>query len=83
MTKGEKTKQFIIAEVAPIFNKKGVYGTSLSDITSATRLTKAAIYGNFGNKDALAMACFEHNLTFLQRGLYKSLAVNGSALEKL
>ncbi len=83
MTKGERTKSFIIQKVAPIFNKKGVYGTSLSDLTSATQLTKGAIYGNFRSKDALAVACFEYNLQFLQKGLYKSLAVNGSATQKL
>lgn len=83
MTKGEKTRLFIIDQVAPIFNKKGVYGTSLSDMTLATGLTKGAIYGNFGNKDALAMACFEFNLRFLQKGLYKSLAINGNAIQKL
>lgn len=83
MTKGERTRQFIIDQVAPIFNKKGVYGTSLTDMTSATGLTKGAIYGNFGSKDALAMACFEFNLRFLQKGLYKSLAINGSATQKL
>jgi len=83
MTKAEKTKHFIINQVAPIFNKKGVHGTSLSDITSATGLTKGAIYGNFASKDALAMACFEFNLIFLQKGLYKSLAMRGTAVEKL
>lgn len=83
MTKGERTRLFIIDQVAPIFNKKGVLGTSLSDMTSATGLTKGAIYGNFGSKDALALACFEFNLRFLQKGLYKSLTVNGHAIQKL
>lgn len=83
VTKAERTKQFIIEKVAPIFNKKGAYGTSLSDITEATGLTKGAIYGNFKDKDTLAKACFEHNLKFLQKGLYKSLASQGSAWSKL
>lgn len=83
MTKAERTRLFIIEKVAPIFNKKGVVGTALSDMTSATGLTKGAIYGNFRNKDELAMACFEHNLRFLQKGLYKSLAVSGTAIQKL
>ncbi|MFY0591151.1 TetR/AcrR family transcriptional regulator [Roseivirga sp.] len=83
MTKAERTRNFIIAQVAPIFNKKGVHGTSLSDITSATGLTKGAVYGNFADKDALAMTCFEYNLRFLQKGLYKSLAISGTAIDKL
>lgn len=83
MRKSDRTKQLIIEQVAPIFNKKGVHGTSLSDITKATGLTKGAIYGNFENKDQLAMLCYEYNLRFLQKGLYKSLAINGSAIQKL
>lgn len=83
VTKAERTKQYIIEKVAPIFNKKGAYGTSLNDITEATGLTKGAIYGNFQDKDSLALACFEHNLKFFQKGLYKSLATSGSAWTKL
>ncbi|OEK01825.1 hypothetical protein BFP97_09990 [Roseivirga sp. 4D4] len=83
MKKSDRTKAYIIEKVAPIFNKKGVYGTSLSDMTDVTGLTKGAIYGNFASKDALAMACFEYNLRFLQKGLYKSIAINGSAIDKL
>lgn len=83
MKKSDRTKAFIIEQVAPIFNKKGVHATSLSDLTQATNLTKGAIYGNFQSKDALAMACFEFNLRFLQRGLYKSIAINGNAVDKL
>ena len=83
MKKSDRTKAFIIEQVAPIFNKKGVHATSLSDLTKATNLTKGAIYGNFQSKDALAMACFEFNLRFLQKGLYKSIAVNGNAVDRL
>ncbi len=83
MTKAERTKKFIIERVAPIFNRKGVYATSLKDLTEATGLTKGAIYGNFDNKDALALACFHYNLRFLQKGLYQSLALSGSTQKKM
>ncbi len=49
-TKSDRTKQFILEKVAPVFNKNGYFGTSMSDITEATGLTKGAIYGNFKNK---------------------------------
>jgi TetR/AcrR family transcriptional repressor of nem operon len=62
MTKAEKTREFIIAQTAPIFNKKGYAGTSLNDITQATGLTKGSIYGNFGGKDEVALAVFDYNL---------------------
>ncbi|WP_144916166.1 TetR/AcrR family transcriptional regulator [Mucilaginibacter frigoritolerans] len=34
------TRDFILQKVAPLFNKKGYAGTSLSDLTDATGLTK-------------------------------------------
>lgn len=63
MSKAEKTKAFIVEKTAPIFNKKGYAGTSLTDMTEATGLTKGSIYGNFENKDEVALAAFDHNLS--------------------
>lgn len=62
MTKAEKTRKFIVEKTAPIFNMKGYAGTSLNDITAATGLTKGSIYGNFANKDEVALAAFDYNL---------------------
>jgi AcrR family transcriptional regulator len=62
MTKAEKTRQFIIDKTAPIFNTKGYAGTSLNDMIAATGLTKGSIYGNFANKDEVALAAFDCNL---------------------
>lgn len=66
MSKAERTKQFIIEKTAPIFNMKGYSGTSMSDITEATGLTKGSIYGNFENKDEVALAAFKYNVKKLQ-----------------
>ncbi len=71
MTKAEKTREFIIEKTAPIFNMKGYAGTSLSDITDATGLTKGSIYGNFANKDEVALAAFDFNYKKVQ-GIIKS-----------
>lgn len=83
MSKAARTRQYIIEQVAPIFNKQGYAGTALSDIEIATGLTKGAIYGNFGNKDGLAIACFEYNIAPLQKGLIRALATSGTSLDKL
>ena len=61
ITKSDRTKQFILEKVAPVFNKNGYFGTSMSDITEATGLTKGAIYGNFKNKEDLAYYSFYFN----------------------
>jgi len=64
ITKAAKTSQFIIEKTAPIFNRNGYTGTSLSDITKATGLTKGAIYGNFKNKEELALEAFNFIVKF-------------------
>mgnify|MGYP000846749286 CR=1 FL=1 len=67
MTKAERTRQFIIETTAPIFNKKGYEGTAISDITTATGLTKGSIYGNFRDKEELAAAAFEYNHQIIRK----------------
>ncbi len=59
-SKAEKTSQFILEKTAPVFNRLGYVGTSLSDITKATGLTKGAIYGNFQSKEHLAIEAFNY-----------------------
>jgi len=63
--KSEKTKLFILEKARPIFNKHGYTGASLSDISKATGLTKGAIYGNFANKEELALASFNYNVRYI------------------
>ncbi|RED98022.1 TetR/AcrR family transcriptional regulator [Marinoscillum furvescens] len=58
MRNAEATKELIVTRAMPLFNTKGYRATSLSDITKATGVTKGAIYGNFNNKDAVAVASF-------------------------
>ncbi len=82
-TKAERTTAYIIATVAPIFNKHGYIGTSMSDLTDATGLTKGALYGNFENKEALALAAFEYNSKQLLSALDDRLITEGSAMQKL
>jgi TetR/AcrR family transcriptional regulator, transcriptional repressor for nem operon len=62
MTKSERTKQLILEKTAPLFNRKGFEGTSLTDLTKATGLTKGALYGNFEDKDTIAFAAFHFSM---------------------
>ncbi|WP_290795028.1 hypothetical protein [Flavihumibacter sp. UBA7668] len=43
MTKGDKTKQFIIEQSAPIFNTKRIAATSMLDNMEATQLSKGSL----------------------------------------
>lgn len=81
--KAERTTAYIIETVAPIFNKHGYVGTSMSDLTEATGLTKGAIYGNFENKEALALSAFEFNRNQLLSAIDAKLGEHEGAMEKL
>jgi TetR/AcrR family transcriptional regulator, transcriptional repressor for nem operon len=83
ITKSEKTSQFIIETVAPIFNKNGYTGTSMSDITKATGLTKGAIYGNFQDKEDIAIQAFRYNIKRVISKISEELAQSDSPIEKL
>ena len=67
LSKAARTRQFIVEKTAGIFNKKGYAGTSLSDLTEATGLTKGSIYGNFKNKEEVAVAAFEYNTSKVRK----------------
>jgi len=83
LTKSEKTTKFIIETIAPIFNQKGYSATSMADITKATGLTKGAIYGNFANKEALAIAAFQKNVNDLLKRVAFHQEQSKSPLQKI
>jgi TetR/AcrR family transcriptional repressor of nem operon len=60
MSKGDLTKEHIAAQAAPIFNRSGFAGTSLSELMAATGLQKGGIYRHFKSKEELAAAAFDY-----------------------
>lgn len=82
-TKADRTTEFILAKVSPVFNKKGYAATSMSDITEVTGLTKGAIYGNFKNKEELALEAFNYNVKFIISKIRIITEEIDSALSKL
>jgi TetR/AcrR family transcriptional regulator, transcriptional repressor for nem operon len=58
--KGEVTRRLILERAAPVFNKRGYAGTSMSEIVEATGLEKGGIYNHFASKDELALEAFAH-----------------------
>ena len=82
-SKAEHTTQFIVQKVAPVFNKHGYVGTSLSDVTKITGLTKGAIYGNFANKEELAILAFKQNVRDIILPLSEEMARHENAVDKL
>jgi TetR/AcrR family transcriptional regulator, transcriptional repressor for nem operon len=60
VSKGQVTRERIVALAAPIFNQKGYAGTALSDLMEATGLEKGGIYRHFASKQELAGEAFDH-----------------------
>jgi TetR/AcrR family transcriptional repressor of nem operon len=60
MSKGERTRQRIIAKAAPLFNRRGFDGCSMQDISAATGLEKGSLYSHFATKEELAAAAFDY-----------------------
>ncbi|KAK6021543.1 transcriptional regulator, TetR family [Ostertagia ostertagi] len=83
MTKGERTRQLIIEKAAPLFNKNGYAGTSLSDIMKATGLAKGGLYGNFRNKDEIAATTFEYAYSKVKTAILMKICNCTTSLEKL
>lgn len=83
LTKAEQTSKYIIQTVAPLFNQKGYAATSMRDITEATGLSKGAIYGNFENKETLAIAAFKKNANDLLKKVGAYQEQSSDPLEKL
>ncbi|MBP0905064.1 TetR/AcrR family transcriptional regulator [Mariniflexile gromovii] len=83
MSKSENTRQFIVEKTAPVFNTKGYAGTSMSDIMSATGLSKGCIYGNFENKDEVALAAFDFNHNKVNEHMKTRILATDNSIERL
>lgn len=60
MSKGEETRERIIAEAAALFNQRGYEGGSMSELMKATGLEKGGIYRHFSSKEDLAAEAFDY-----------------------
>lgn len=83
LSKAERTRQFIIEQAAPIFNRKGFAGTSMSDILQATGLAKGGLYGNFENKEEIAREAFRYSFEKGYNEIVRAVVKKHSPLAKL
>jgi TetR/AcrR family transcriptional repressor of nem operon len=83
MSKGDLTKNNIIAKAAPLFNRSGFTGTSLSELMVATGLQKGGIYRHFKSKEELAAAAFDHAWRHAWRSRWTGIDKNADAIEQL
>lgn len=72
--KSVRTRKMILEKAAPVFNRKGFDGTSLADLESATGLTKGALYGNFQDKETIAVEAFAYAIATVKERMRIALA---------
>jgi TetR/AcrR family transcriptional repressor of nem operon len=60
MSKGDQTRERIVAKAAELFNQHGLEGTSMADLMEATGLEKGGIYRHFPSKEAVAAEAFDY-----------------------
>lgn len=83
MSKAIRTRQFIIDKSAPVFNTQGYAGTSMMDLTKATGLSKGALYGNFQDKEEIAVAVFQHSMEKVREAAWNKLKMTENSKDKL
>ena len=83
MSKGEQTRERILARSAQLFNRQGYFGASLADIMRETGLEKGGIYNHFNSKEQLALEAFDYVFEQLQQRIRRALAGKYNAVERL
>lgn len=83
MSKGEKTRNCIITKAAPIFNLKGISGTSIEEVLHASKVTRGCLYSHFETKDQLANASVDYMLKSMNEHLEQVLSKHDTARGKI
>lgn len=83
MKKAQRTRQFVIEKAAPIFNSKGIAGTTIDDIMAATKSSKGSLYRNFENKNAIVVACADYLFEKLTKEVLAATSSEEKAIKKI
>ena len=83
MSKGDKTRQQIVAEAAALFNRKGFAGTSMADLMEATGLEKGGIYRHFSSKEEVAVEAFDYAWRAATEARMRDLEVVPNSVDRL
>jgi AcrR family transcriptional regulator len=83
MTKAARTRQHILEKTAPLFNRKGFHGTSVAELTAATGLTKGALYGNFQDKEEIALEAFQYSIAKVREVVKQELSGASTCKDQL
>lgn len=87
MTQEERraaTRTDLLEAAARVFARRGFHGASVDDVAADAGYTSGAVYHNFGSKEDLFLAAFEHQVARRVREVQEahSSAAGGSASER-
>ncbi len=82
-SKGERTRDRIVAAAAPLFNQRGYAGVSMQDIMAAVRLEKGGLYRHFESKDDLALAALDHAIALNSARIHEDVERERGAVARL
>jgi len=83
VSKGEQTREMILARAAQLFSRQGYFGSSLSDIMHETGLEKGGIYNHFSSKEQLALEAFDYAVELVKQRTKLALAGKVNAIDRL
>ena len=83
MSKGEETRERILARSAQLFNRQGYAGASLADIMRETGLEKGGIYNHFSSKQQLGLESFDYAYELVRQRVRQALEGKLNAIERL
>ncbi len=83
MTKGDQTKEMILHQAAQVFNRRGFFGSAMSDIMDVTGLEKGGIYNHFTSKEDLALQAFDYAVDVLRQEIKNATADKKNAADRL
>lgn len=83
MGKGKVTRDMILGKAAALFNSRGYFGASMSDLMNATGLEKGGIYNHFPSKDQLALEAFDFAFQTSSAEVMRHLNMQEKAIDKL
>ncbi len=83
VTKGEATKERILMRAARLFNEKGYFGVTVSDLLRATGLGKGGLYNHFDSKEKLALEAFDYSFRLHRARFDQALAGKSNAADRL
>lgn len=83
LSRGDQTRQRIVAQAARVFSRQGYFGTPLSDLMRETGLEKGGIYNHFASKEALALEAFDYSIALLRDIYAREVNATTNSVDRL